>query len=185
MYAAGELVATGLVRVRDAGGLAERLGAALRAAERRGRVRLAAGASRPCSEPAGYAVAFDEAHEALRIGRALHGPGSVVEIDALGAQRYLWALAQQPARDADQERLELLLAHDRAHGTQLFATVERYLECGGNRKDAAAALFVHRNTLRQRVERVRRVAGIDLDETGRHFDLQLAARVVRFRGSGR
>ena len=102
-------------------------------------------------------------------------------MDALGAQRYLWALAQEPAPDLDQERLEQLLQHDRDHGTQLFPTVEAYLEHGGNRKEAAARLFVHRNTLRQRVERIRRVAGIDLDDVARHFDLQLAARIVRFR----
>jgi sugar diacid utilization regulator len=181
VYAAHELRATALVRVRDPEALGGRLGAALRAAERRGRVRLAGGASRACAGLAAYPGAFDEAREALRIGRAVHGPGAVVEIDALGAQRYLWTLAQEPARDLHQERLAALLAHDAAHGTQLFATVERYLECGGNRKDAAARLFVHRNTLRQRVERIRRVAAIDLEDASSHFDLQMAARIVRFR----
>ena len=181
VFAARELWASALVRVRDPGSLAERLRGVLAVAERRGRVRLAGGSSRPCPALAGYPAAFDEARQALRIGRALQGPGAVVDVDALGAQRYLWALAQEPAPDLDQERLEQLLQHDRDHGTQLFPTVEAYLEHGGNRKEAAARLFVHRNTLRQRVERIRRVAGIDLDDVARHFDLQLAARIVRFR----
>jgi PucR family transcriptional regulator, purine catabolism regulatory protein len=115
------------------------------------------------------------------MGRALHGPASVTRFEDLGVQRYLWSLAQEPARDVWQERLERLRLHDAEHGSRLFETAERYLECNGNRKDAAARLFVHRNTLRQRVERIRRVAQIDLDDRATLFDLQVALRIVRYR----
>ena len=47
-------------------------------------------------------------------------------------------VTQQQVRDVFQERLESLLEHDRAHGSQLFRTVEVYLECQGNAKLAAS-----------------------------------------------
>ena len=65
--------------------------------------------------------------------------------------------------------------------SRLFETVERYLEANGNRKEAAALLYVHRNTLRQRFDRIRRVAQIDLDDPAILFDLQVALRIVRYR----
>jgi sugar diacid utilization regulator/putative methionine-R-sulfoxide reductase with GAF domain len=160
------LQAQALVRVRDERALAERLARAAR-----GKVPIAVG----------IGEALDEAEQAVRMGRALHGPTAVTRFQDLGVQRYLWSLAQEPARDVWQERLERLRLHDAEHGSRLFETVERYLECNGNRKDAAARLFVHRNTLRQRVERIRRVAQIDLDDQGALFDLQVALRIVRYR----
>ena len=96
-------------------------------------------------------------------------------------QRYLWSLAQEPARDVWQERLERLRIHDSEHASRLFETVERYLESNANRKEAAARLYVHRNTLRQRFDRIRRVAQIDLDDPAILFDLQVALRIVRYR----
>ena len=56
-----------------------------------------------------------------------------------------------------------------------------YLESNANRKEAAARLYVHRNTLRQRFDRIRRVAQIDLDDPAILFDLQVALRIVRYR----
>ena len=109
----------------------------------------------------------------------------MTRFEDLGVQRYLWSLAQEPARDVWQERLERLRDYDAAHGSALLETVERYLRANANRKDAAEQLFVHRNTLRQRFERIRRIAGIDLDDPAVLFDLQVALRIVRFREAAR
>ncbi len=168
------LQATALLRARDADGLTDRLA---RAADG----QAAIGVGRPRVGALSQADGFAESAQALQMGRAVHGPAAVTRFEDLGVQRYLWALAQEPARDVWQERLERLRAHDGEHGSQLFETVERYLECAGNRKDAAAALYVHRNTLRQRFDRIRRVAQIDLDDPSVLFDLQVALRIVRYR----
>ena len=74
--------------------------------------RVAARAPAP-SSPATRRRSTRRARRCASAARC-RGPGVVVDVDALGAQRYLWALAQEPARDLDQERLERLLQHDRA-----------------------------------------------------------------------
>jgi purine catabolism regulator len=170
------LQALALLRVRDDSQLAQRLERAAR-----GKVAVAVGLSRARTGGQGHAEGFDEAAQAVRMGAALHGPAAVTRFDDLGVQRYLWSLAQEPARDVWQERLERLRLHDAEHQSRLFETVERYLEANGNRKDAAALLYVHRNTLRQRFDRIRRVAQIDLDDAAILFDLQVALRIVRYR----
>ena len=112
--------------------------------------------SRVCRRAADYPDAFEQARQALLMGRTIRGPGAVVAFDELGAQWHLFSVAQQQVRDVYQERLESLLAHDRAHGSQLFRTVEVYLECMGNAKLAAQKLYIHRNTLRQRFDKINR-----------------------------
>jgi GAF domain-containing protein len=177
---------TGVLRLpaeTDPARLAARIAELKRAHEKPPASVISVGVSRVCRSLEDYPGAFDQAREALTIGRVVRGPGAVVPFDELGAQRHLFAVAREGTRDAFQERLERLIDHDRARGSQLFRTVETYLECMGNAKLAAERLFVHRNTLRQRLDKVRRVAGIDLGDPAQWFDLMMAVRVIRLRAS--
>jgi GAF domain-containing protein len=175
---------TALVRLSEATSLealAERLDDVAGRHERPPDVVISAGLSRVCRRAADYPDGFEQARQALLMGRAIRGPGVVVPFDELGAQWHLFSVAQQQVRDVYQERLETLLAHDRAHGSQLFRTVEVYLESMGNAKLAAQKLFIHRNTLRQRFEKINKVTGINLADTERWFDLMMALRIIRLR----
>jgi GAF domain-containing protein len=175
---------TALIRLSDKTGV-ERLANRLRAMkahhERSPELVISVGISRVCRRVSDYPDAFEQAGQALLMGRAVRGSGAVVPFDELGSQWYLFSIAQQQVRDSYQERLETLLEHDQAKGSQLFQTVEVYLECMGNAKIAAEQLFVHRNTLRQRIEKILRVTGLDLSEKSRWFDLMMALRIIRLR----
>jgi sugar diacid utilization regulator len=175
---------TALLRLSDATALerlAERLSEAKRGHEREPDLLISVGVSRVCRRVEDYPDGFEQARQALLMGRAVRGPGATVTFDELGAQWHLFSVAQQQVRDVYQERLERLLQHDTEKGTQLFRTVEVYLECMGNSKLAAEKLFVHRNTLRQRFDKIRQVAEVDLGDTDRWFDLMMALRIIRLR----
>ncbi len=175
---------TALLRSPDAGSidrLTGRLAELKSAYERPPELLISAGISRVCRDVEDYPVAFEQARRALLMGRAVQGPGAVMTFDELGAQWHLLTIAQQQVRDVYQERLGVLLEHDHQKGTQLFRTIEVYLESMGNAKLTAQKLFVHRNTLRQRFEKIRRVAGIDLSDHAHWFDLMMALRVIRLR----
>jgi len=68
-------------------------------------------------------------------------------------------------------------------GSQLFRTLEVYLEQHGNARRSAEALFIHRNTLRQRLRRIGEIIDRDVREPGSWFELGLAVRLVRFRST--
>ncbi|HET9671608.1 MAG TPA: GAF domain-containing protein [Actinomycetota bacterium] len=175
---------SGLLRLSDATSLdrlAERIQDAKGVRERPPGVLVSAGVSRVCHGVQDYPDGFEQARQALLMGRAVHGPGAAVTFDELGAQWHLFHAAQQQVRDVYQERLERLLDLDREKGTQLFRTVEAYLESLGNSKVAADKLFVHRNTLRQRFEKIRQAVGIDPADSERWFDLMMAVRIIRLR----
>ncbi len=175
---------TALVRLSDASSLerlAERIAEMKERHEHPPDLLISVGLSRVCGSASDYPDAFEQARRALLMGRAVRGLGAVVTFDELGAQWHLFTVAQQQVRDVYQERLEKLLAYDEEKGSELFRTVEVYLEALGNVKDAAARLFVHRNTLRQRFDKIRKVAGVDLSDAERWFDLMMAVRIIRLR----
>ena len=175
---------TGLIGLSEATSLervAGRLAETKSHYERPPDLLISGGVSRLCRRASDCPDAFEQARQALLMGRAVRGPGAIVTFDELGAQWHLFSVAQQQVRDVYQERLEKILEYDRAKGSQLFRTVEAYLECMGSAKLTAQKLFVHRNTLRQRFEKVRRLTEVDLTDTDRWFDLMMALRIIRLR----
>jgi GAF domain-containing protein len=143
----------------------------------------AAGFSDSTGTTADYALAFRQARMACAIARSSGPERRVRGYLGLGAQRYLWAISQE--RDPDPLELAVgrLLELDRARSSELFRTLETYLDRRGNARQAAAALFIHRNTLRQRLRRIGEVLGLDPTDPEVAFDLLLAVRLIRFRES--
>jgi sugar diacid utilization regulator len=170
-----------LIRVDDQPDTAGRIRDALALTEAQTSLGLVGGLSGPVNQLDRYARMFTEARDATQIGRHLEGAGPLVHYDELGAQHHLWTLARSSVRDPLQERLEGLAVHDAECGTKFVETVHEYLQQHGNRERASARLHIHRNTLRQRIERIRELSGIDLEQTDVLFDLQIALGIVRFR----
>ena len=120
-----------------------------------------------------------EAADAARIGRSLVADGGVIAYEQLGAYRYLVHLELDEApRDRYRLAIEKLDEYDRRRGAQLVETLEQFLADRGSVTASARALYVHPNTVRQRLERIERVA--DLDLSGEDLlSLELALKLAR------
>lgn len=59
-------------------------------------------------------------------------------------------------------------------------TLSDYLECGGNYDESAAALHIHRSTVRYRLARIAELTGYDLRSVDTRFNLHAATRAWRF-----
>jgi len=134
---------------------------------------LSVGVSRPCSDPAGYPAAYREAEEALDIGTKLFGTGRIISIEELESYRLIPAFMKGGLADNLEYRLMARLPDD------LLKTLEIYLDAGGNATRAAKQLFLHRNTLRQRLDRISTLLGVDLTASERWLPLQLAVKAAR------
>ena len=60
-------------------------------------------------------------------------------------------------------------------------TLATYLDLGGRYDDTARALFIHRNTLRYRLNRITEISGHDLADVDTKLNLHLAVRAWRLR----
>lgn len=77
--------------------------------------------------------------------------------------------------------IQPLIDHDLRRSTDLTLTAWTYLEADRSFADAAKGLFVHRNTVRQRIQRIRSLLGDDWDVGARRLELHLALWIWRVR----
>lgn len=73
-----------------------------------------------------------------------------------------------------QPLLSRLIAYDAKHGQQLAETLEKYLLHNLNGIKAAQTLFIHRHTLKYRLQQIAEKTGLDLDDAAHRWQLQLA-----------
>jgi DNA-binding PucR family transcriptional regulator len=132
--------------------------------------------------PAEATHAYREALDAATIGRALLGEGGAIAYSQLGAYRYLVHIAADDApRDRMRTAVDQLIAYDRKRRTALLDTLERYLAERRSVIESARALFIHPNTLRQRLGRIEELTGLDLDKDDL-LSLELAIKLARLHG---
>jgi GAF domain-containing protein len=121
------------------------------------------GISSLCEGQASFAEGFAEAQQALVGTLVLRGEPAVLAYEELGAYKYLLRVALDGGiRDATVDAVSRLAAYDRERGSQLVATLEEFLRRHGNISATSEALFVHPNTLRQRLRRIAELSGLDL-----------------------
>lgn len=146
-----------------------------------GRSTSAVGIGPRCDVPTEFPESFDKARRALTIRMNSAQPHGVSDFAELGF--YHLVDAAHTAGVADEyvrQWLGELIDYDAAKNSDLVHTLSHYLECGGNYDESAAALHVHRSTLRYRLGRIAELTGADLRNVDTRFNLHAAARVWRF-----
>jgi PucR family transcriptional regulator, purine catabolism regulatory protein len=85
------------------------------------------------------------------------------------------------ALKADPEKTEYykdlltpLRQYDHEHHGDLVKTLSTYLRHGGNSNRTASALFLHRNSLRYRLARIKALLDLDPDDPDARLALQIA-----------
>lgn len=107
-------------------------------------------------------ASYRQARRALDLA-VRHGRRGLVDLGSLGPLPLLGA-AEDVAQLLEDKHLEPLRRHGGAAG-EILGTVETYLDCDRRIDDTAAALYLHRNTVRNRLTRFAELTGLDLDRT--------------------
>jgi GAF domain-containing protein len=127
------------------------------------------------------ALSLREAADAARVARGLTRDGGALAYGELGAYKYLVHLpAEDAPRDRYRDAVERLLDYDARRHSHLVATLEEYLRARTSIAATARALFIHPNTLRQRLSRIERLAELDLASDDL-LSLELALKLGRLR----
>jgi hypothetical protein len=138
-----------------------------------------------CARPEDLPRSFEEACRALHVRENSQQPNGATAFDDLGFYRLINPGEREShVIDYMREWLGALLDYDERRHTEMVSTLSQYLESGGNYDDTAAALFIHRSTLRYRLSRIRKLTGLDLSDADVRFNLQVATRAWQvLRGS--
>ncbi len=123
---------------------------------------------------------YRQARWAADVGFRLNGPNHVMHFADLGSYAWLEPIDY----DLDGEgvsAIEMLIERDAVQGTRLLETLQVLLEAR-RLKEAADRLFVHRNTLRYRLDAIARITGLNIQNPDDRLVLELQLRLATVRG---
>jgi PucR family transcriptional regulator, purine catabolism regulatory protein len=143
-------------------------------AHRPGVGEILAGAGSPRPGVDGVRRSQAEATIAYKTAERLRDAG-LVRFDQLGVERLL---AQIPGNELTHEYIARVLG-PLEQAPQLLQTLEVYLEHGGNKVAAAAAIPLHRSSLIYRLDKISRLLDVNLGDPERFLELWLAVRLRR------
>jgi GAF domain-containing protein len=167
----------GLVRVPQAG--EQPLLTELRRLQQQLAPHVAVGVSNPCAGTGAYPAGFEEARHALLGQSVLQSTAGVMTYDELGPYKYLLRMSlDSTMRDAHRDAITRIAEYDLRRQTSLLRTLEEFLRRRGNVSASAQALYVHPNTLRQRLRRIQELSGLDLRRDD-WLMVEIAVRMVK------
>jgi PucR family transcriptional regulator, purine catabolism regulatory protein len=142
---------------------------------------VSVGFSGPTDAPAGVAGALREVTSVMESLARFKRWGQVIAVPELGLTGLLAAVTDERLVDYSRRHLGPLIEHDSARKGNLVATLRAYLETGEQLR-AAQRLRVHPNTLRYRLDRIREISLVDLEDPETRLNLAVALRVQALLG---
>ncbi|MCA9969868.1 MAG: helix-turn-helix domain-containing protein [Anaerolineales bacterium] len=144
--------------------------------------RLIGGMSGPAYNLAEWPAVYQEALQAMDLGKRLKLSNFVVDFNSLGVYRLLGELEDLPSVKAfTQQVIGPLVEYDADHRGSLVQTLDAYFAHHGNISQTAESLFVHRNTLLYRLERIQELTRHDMNQADVRLALQLALKFWQLR----
>lgn len=153
----------------------ERLGA---------RLPVVVGVGGVASDVSAIVASREAANRALRVLRDGVAPGtasrSVARLSDVYTQSLLLELRDLAAARGERPvgPIARLLDYDERNDSGLAETLDAWLDANGDVRTAAAALFIHPNTLRYRLRRLEQVSGLDLSDPEQRFAAMLQLRIL-------
>lgn len=144
----------------------------------RKKITINAGVGRDVEDIMELSEAYNQAVMALEIGRQLNGQGSLTRYDDLGSYRILISDKENPEHiKFCHDLINGLLISDQLHHTELIHTLTVILSSNFNLKEAAQKMFIHYNTIRNRVKKIEELARVNINSSADRLNLQLAMQI--------
>ncbi|WNF38243.1 helix-turn-helix domain-containing protein [Bacillaceae bacterium IKA-2] len=122
--------------------------------------------------------AFQEAKMALKLSKDLDKKVEIMHFKDLGIIKLLANIRQELLTDFYKEQLQELEEYDYRSDEQLIESLRMFLLHNGNVKSCSSELFIHPNTLRNRIKKIEVVLGISL-ENYNHLNNLITAFKIR------
>ncbi|RYM02744.1 PucR family transcriptional regulator [Sporolactobacillus sp. THM7-7] len=103
-----------------------------------------------------------------------------VTYDKLGIYQILYLLPDCPERTAFESRFMVpLLDYEQKNNTPLIATMMCYFKNNGNVKRTAEQMYTHYNTILYRLERIKEILNVRLDDEKDSLQIQIALKLFQ------
>ena len=139
-------------------------------------IQIQAGIGAPVQELAGMKESLRQARQAIAMGRVFQPEGRVFAYNRQAMERLISAI---PAETRAQLRKELLSEETgKQLNSEMMETVRAFFRNDLNLSTTARQLFIHRNTLTYRLQRIRELLDCDPDDDDTRLHLLLSFRFL-------
>ena len=141
-------------------------------------VRTVIGISSPSSHLKDLATAYKESQVAIEVGKVFDTEKTILCYESLGIGRLIYQLPTKLCEMFLAEAFErnAITALDR----ETLDTIQCFFENNLNVSETSRKLFVHRNTLVYRLEKIKRLTGLDLREFDHAITFKVATMVRQY-----
>lgn len=124
------------------------------------------------------AKSFKEAHVALEVGKVFDNEKTIVSCDNLGIARLIYQLPTTLCETFLKEvfKRDSIESLDQ----ETLFTIQRFFDNNLNVSETSRKLFVHRNTLVYRLEKIKKLTGLDLREFDHAIVFKIALMVNKY-----
>lgn len=121
---------------------------------------------------------FTEANEAIRMMRQFQNNTVVSHFEDYSVYHLLSSnIKNKDLEDFFTKSLGKLYKNDKQNDTAYLTTLESYFQNNLNLSETAKALFIHRNTLIYRIEKIKEILSSDLKNSEELLQIQLALKI--------
>ncbi|MCB2289867.1 helix-turn-helix domain-containing protein [Clostridium sp. CS001] len=106
----------------------------------------------------GIKKAYNDAASCMELGKKFHIKDNVFNYNKMLFEKIVYNVDSK----IKQEMLHLFKDKFDAFDSEIILTIEQFLSCGLNISDAARRLYVHRNTLIYRLDKIKRETNFDI-----------------------
>jgi PucR family transcriptional regulator, purine catabolism regulatory protein len=131
-----------------------------------------------CNEFLKIGKSYSIARDIIRIAKRFNTASSVNYFQDVAAYHLLDAFEDQAQLQTFyQVTLGALDEFDQSNNAELIATLEAYFDANMNISQAAKDLYIHRNTIIYRLDKIQQILKQDIKSTENMFNIQLALRI--------
>ncbi|MCO7176225.1 PucR family transcriptional regulator [Sporolactobacillus kofuensis] len=119
-------------------------------------------------------ISFNEAYQVIEVSQSVPTMQRCIFYAKMGVYQLLKSVPQPILIDFVKDQLGKLIDYDHKHHLNLIETLDMYFKCMGSKGETAKKLFIHRQTLYNRLEKIRDILGEDFFEPQRRHCLEMA-----------
>jgi sugar diacid utilization regulator len=120
---------------------------------------------------------YQEAKVALELGK-LFSLEQPCYFEEMGFLKFIFTQPAQELQEFSQRILSVLFMYDQEKETELVNTLKAYIAARCQIADCAGAMFVHENTLRNRLKKIEELTGYDLRRVDHLLNIYVALQIV-------
>ncbi|RKQ29283.1 PucR family transcriptional regulator [Oceanobacillus halophilus] len=129
----------------------------------------------------GLRRSFSEAEKAISLGTELWEDKAIVHYDSLGVYRLISLVDDhQELENYYDESMKKLIVYSRENDLNLLRTLEMYFKCNESLKETASQLYIHVNTLKYRLQKIKQITGLNLNLSEDKLMLLMGLKIYHY-----